>query len=202
MKSFVVIVYFTFLSHQLLAQGPSLTKDETVNYIINKIKEADGKIANFTYPNGEKELKRTELKRLYIEGSQVFLTYRNYAQDDKIRHGFCEHFSDEYSYSFNIKNLIEILPRSSFIEKESPVYFIVLKLNGDLSEETNKYFMHETRDSYYKCRDWRMKKSNTKLLDVAYFPYFKNDPTNFDKIKKALLYLKELCDAEEDPFGD
>lgn len=44
--------------------------------------------------------------------------------------------------------------------------------------------------------------ANLSDVDYAYLPYFAGAPDNFLKIEKALLHLRNLAKAEDDPFGN
>jgi hypothetical protein len=87
-----------------------------------------------------------------------------------------------------------------------PVALMEIVLKNKTATASYRHDSHERfswiNNSTKKCYGWITWRENSSIVDVVYIPYFQNDPTNFDKIKKALLYLKELCDAEEDPFGD
>jgi hypothetical protein len=43
---------------------------------------------------------------------------------------------------------------------------------------------------------------STNSNNTIYLAYLQADPTNFNKIKKALEYLRDLAKAEDDPFAN
>ena len=46
------------------------------------------------------------------------------------------------------------------------------------------------------------RRNGNESLSYANMLYLKGDSSNLGKIKKALLYLRDLCKAEDDPFGN
>jgi phage major head subunit gpT-like protein len=52
-----------------------------------------------------------------------------------------------------------------------------------------------------QCTSFREVGGERKTTNEVLFTYLKADDTNFNKIKKALLHLQALLNAEDDPFG-
>ena len=44
--------------------------------------------------------------------------------------------------------------------------------------------------------------SGNEQASAVYLYFLKTDPSNFNRLKRALEHLRDLCKAEKDPFGD
>lgn len=211
MKSFIMFTLASFFSFQLLAQGPSLTKEETVNYIETKISEAQGKFMHDKYDDGSIEKEYFFDISMYLDENNILnINFLNTSYSElvfywknKETHKIpCDFYVWDVTNSFkpsDIKEIVKVLPNKT----GDPVGYIEVSLKFKTASQTFEYWDSTTeRGDYVNCDHFYKQKVSKFTENYVKIPYFANDPTNFDKIKKALLYLKELCDAEEDPFGD
>ncbi|MBG7610790.1 hypothetical protein IU405_00825, partial [Polaribacter sp. BAL334] len=75
---------------------------------------------------------------------------------------------------------------------------VKIKHNYYEQQQTGQYFHFESRN-YYSFEE---EENNSTVVTEIFLYYLKSDPTNFNKIKKALEHLRNLCKAEDDPFGE
>lgn len=215
MKKQVLLTVLTIWSLTLFSQEKAaLTKQETVNYLNKKIKEISG-----NYMNG----KQNSLNEYYNSDQSVessndnfYITY-NYC-NYKNRNGTtikyymnyesqffdCDFFILDLEYKFNPAHIKDIKMSENSLEG-SPVGYIIIQLIGKTVTRTDKRTTPQRKAdrpaSLGYCWGFGTTNANT-TVDYIKFPFLQSDPTNFNKIKKALEYLRDLCKAEDDPFGN
>lgn len=165
------------LSLSSVAQDAMLTKEETVNYLRKKISEVEGRTRVFEY-----------------DGRSYSHTYRNVAIELK-------------GSNIEMTVTVSFLLRSDPTEKYStekfvfnPAYISRLDIEKPKREEgigtVNVRF--DKKLVTWTFSDGRKPQDSA----VAFFPYYATIPGNDERIKKALLHLRDLAKAEEDPFGN
>lgn len=211
MKKLLTILAICFSIATSFAQGATLTKEETVNYIDKKANEIFGHYR--TVPLADKKNYKFYYSRSTVSMYGDKLTFeqrrRNYkdgAQD--YRYYPCNYVEVKYEYTFNPGHIVSVEKYLNHIEGE-PVGVIKITLKavgisttymfGTTEKVRNEYSEH-----YGKCfdlkeyTDYRESESATEI----YLAYLQSDDSNFTKIKKALEYLRDLAKAEDDPFGN
>lgn len=182
----------------------TLTKEETINNLNKKIKEIDGHY-------------RTDSKALYYysqsvskSSEQIIVTssYRNYADNPRVNDYYkgnvypCDYFENSFSHTFNPGHIKSISLKSN---PNDPVAIIVITLIGKTASErfVNAGTTTNINGGNYggKCNGWATPEKSSSTSEI-WFPFLQSDPTNFNKIKKALEYLRDLYKAEDDPFGN
>lgn len=155
------------------SQSATLTKGETIAYLNKKINEAVGhKLSNNNGFIGD--IYNAEVK---VDTKGITIRYC------WINTSGLYYWS---SYVFNPSHIQDILPYAN--TSESAINELKISLVG-------KTCVFTSGTGYYS--------PTTQSGSVAYanFLQLRADPENLNKIKKALLYLKSLLKAEDDPFG-
>lgn len=160
MKSVLVSVFFfLFIICPRAQEKPTLTKEETVNYINKRVQEAIGL-------KSSKELTYGDLS-LTVKDCDLTLT-RGYKEDG-----------------------------SRYIEVFNPIYinsfFVISKKGAQTGSLQINFSGAVVRYS------WNGQKGTNTFVSI---PFFNGDPDMGEKLKKAFLHLKDLCKAEDDPFGN
>jgi hypothetical protein len=158
----------------------SLTKEETVRYLDKKFKEIissrDGKV----YTDASCSLEGSKLK-IFIELKFVYK-----GEDASIA-----------------RSTITIDPSKIERIQNGTEGTEINMLIINVTSNTSKLVLFETAsDPQPSNFNYWNKKTTTTVPSKIEIPYLKYDGTNFDKIKKALEHLKDLCKAEDDPFGE
>lgn len=204
------------------SQGASLTKEETVNYINKKLKEVVGHYMTLS-ENGDtgsrlwhyrfnrltissdNKVKYERMRSNYSEnqGTVKYVLGRRYTVYPK------DYYEIDHIYSFSPENIISIeeAPLEGGRKASDPVsnMMIILSENTGLMERgvgaVTNHFTDDYND-YYTNFERKLTNPDQKTTSRVYISYLKGDGSNFNKIKKALEYLKSLVAAEDDPFGD
>ncbi|WP_462219141.1 hypothetical protein [Ferruginibacter sp.] len=218
MKSKLLMCFFTIWSLTSFSQDKaSLTKEETVNYLnkkINEIKDYSSVINSKSYYHRSSEVKSSKdnLKISYDqsnykqrpEGTLVTINDRN-KYKIPMRIYPCDYFIENITQEFNPAYIVSVEIGNND-QNAGTVGFMQITLKS----KTVKYLIERNKTSYTvsggnndgECGDFQKVYSNTNFYTIVYFPYLKADDTNFNKIKKALEYLRDLYKAEDDPFGN
>lgn len=196
MKKTLLICILALLNVSLFAQDKAtLTKDETVNYLERKIKEIVG---HYRKPDGSNE-------RLYFKNTSVSYrdnlltistTRKNLLEDNKN----CRYVERENTVSFNPKDIIEIKFEGK--NESEPVGIIKVIFTSQVCKEIWDAYAYKMQNNYGTCYDWRKTDHQEFSKKEILIPFLASDSTNFTKFKKALEHLRDLCKAEDDPFGE
>lgn len=177
-------------SASVSAQDTMLTKEETVNYLQKRLKEVDGRYQTvvgdrFTY--SEPSIK------LQADGT-VELVYTRTSSES-----FCPGgYPIKYSYRFDPGEIVRVGIFGS--EKaDDPVRHLGLFFKAKTARAREDHFRERqcTRGLGYKYgtnQQWG------DLEEVEY-PFFATSPENRGRITRAILHLRDLAKAEEDPFS-
>ena len=161
------------------SQDVSLTKGETVNYLKKKLNEINGEYTVRVGAATSIDDKYVSSPYLYFNESMLSFSYslyfRPYSSTSKPSL-FCG-----YSYTFNPMYIDTIWAPDRGL------------MSVWLKRSNAKYAC--TCSQYYPQHN---KNENTSLIS---WPVPINDPDYANKIRKALLHLRDLLKAEDDPFG-
>lgn len=196
-KQILLGLIFLITINSFAQDKASLTKEETINYLNKKVQECEG---HFRTPDGMKEAMYYRDLSFKLEGDKVvleifssnFSEYKNY-------YSYFERVTYQY---FNPAHIISIT--ESTTNKNEPIGIIVIKFssNSCLSKQKVSWFKYrdEWDDSGKGFGNHDGIKTYSK--NEVGFIYLSTDSSNFNKIKKALEYLRDLYKAEDDPFGE
>lgn len=218
MKKQLFFFALTIWSLTLFSQDKaSLTKEETVNYLSKKLNEIED-YSSLT--NGKTYYHRKSEVTLAKDNLKISYTQSNYKQrpegrlvtvNDRNKYKIpmriypCDYLVEDITQEFNPAYIVSVE-----LGNKDPNTATVGFIQITLKSKTAKYLIERSKTSYTisggnndgECGDFEMVYSNTNLYSVVNFPYLKADDTNFNKIKKALEYLRDLYKAEDDPFGN
>jgi hypothetical protein len=214
-KTIAIVLFTLWGFSQAQAQNAALTKEETINYINKKIEETtnhyfsvkggDGVVRKLYYAFSSFELRGNKIvykrsRRTYPEkqyGKREWVENR-YAQIYP-----CDYFTLEHEMSFAPENIISVEEEPPLIpeNKNDPVGSIKVTLvkNTALFEIVAG---NPTEGDGFRCATFKMGTPETHTVSEIYISYLKGDGSNFNKLKKALEYLRDLAKAEDDPFGN
>lgn len=204
-----------------------LTKEETIDYLNEKINEVnslysiDNRIENGhsykkIYFKDVLEFKKDGLNSISIR--YQFITPQKMDYIKQVTPKYAAKYADLVNYwvidcrygeviEGFIFNPADIKDDSLKIKSswEGPVGFFTF----DLIQKTAKYTLRVFKPSQLSNGDCiehlLLSRDEEQYVNKLYtritFPYLQDDPGNFNKIKRALLHLKKLYQADDDPFG-
>ncbi|MFN3665596.1 MAG: hypothetical protein ACK4S0_05525 [Sediminibacterium sp.] len=212
-KAFLFVIVMFGLSKGFSQGKATLTKGETVNYIQKKLNEA------FNHKNG--------LGYALLESS-VSLTDCSIKYDQHFKNKYDKPSSSivysDTDYEEFFEHTVFNLTQITKIEDKSTaggtlgkmrIYFVgktaVNKFESKSYNQKKTVKRVQTGRDYYGNPVWGNQteyyyefESNgleTETLDYRDIYFLKADPTNYDKLRKAFEHLRDLCKAEDDPFG-
>lgn len=214
MKKQTLFYFLIFISFSALAQsGPMLTKQETINYLDKKAKEVIGHYRTIERSdnNGNFTL-YYDKNSVLLDGDNLTLKMsRRNKKEGAIGYSYypCDYFEQTHENIFNPAHILKIEKASNIIGGE-PIGAIKITLKANtgkwnfyiftpIKEVTN--INHEHFSKCYDLNEYlpgRVKESTKEV----YLTYLQADDSNFDKIRKALEHLRDLYNAEDDPFGN
>ena len=171
------------------AQGASLTKEETINYINKKLRDVvtDNGYEEWNIIQNELSLddSKARITRIYVTGTNSPLLrncaegYWSFSKDIiEFNPAYIEDIK-EGEDSNGVKKMILVIPKTgkhTYLAKKCVI-------EGD-------YFVPKVKEDTIEM---------TKELKIFYNG---NDPATFGKLKKAIEYLRDLSKSESDPFGE
>ncbi|MFD1630959.1 hypothetical protein [Pseudopedobacter beijingensis] len=215
MKQLTTILLVLFSINMCYSQGASLTKEETVNYINNKITESINKIHPYRVQNNNLIIYENRF-RLGSNGKVQYSCdfasdnsgcYQNqYKRDGNVE--YYKRILSEIEFSPIHIQSIEIMPTLNNVGliKLQFISNALKQIHYSYSEKKNIRYPGNG-DAYSDCysRDYAFGKRYTDKYfhyeDSIYIPYVKIDKED-QKIIKAFNYLIDLSKAEDDPFGN
>ncbi len=175
-------LFTVLLSYNLsFSQDVTLTKGETVNYLKKKLNEINGEYTVRIGAATNLDDKYVANPYMYFNESSMNFSYSLYFRpysSTSIPALFCS-----YSFTFNPMYIDTIYAPSA----GSGLMSVWLKRGN------GKYVC--TCSQYYPQFN---KNESTSLIS---WPVPINDPDYANKVRKALLHLRDLLKAEDDPFG-
>lgn len=183
-----------------LAQ-PTLTKDETINYINKKLAEASG--SHSTYSEGPSPLWYRSVS-VSLRGARMTVSYVRANREESGEHcPYVRGCRSDYRRQESEWNFNPALIRSIAIEESGPVGCVLLNLSTADARHTSEWFgWIRDQNAQWETYHWQQFHRETDNYDVVHVPYLATDPQNFDRLKKAFLHLQALLKAEDDPFGN
>lgn len=201
-----IFLFLLFFSSFCYAQKPSLTKEETIDYINKKLEQIKD---TYVFPNNSNE----ELaKRKFVwngirvdsEGI-IEIDERISSTGSGINYGIWtkdplnSHYLNN-SYSFSLLSVKEVEYDEADNNDENKTGTLVIWLN---SKSAKKKFRDEyvIKANEYGLKDLERSEEETLTTHIP-ITFSTIDPTNATKLKKAFEYLIELVKAEDDddPF--
>lgn len=200
-----ICVLYSFMTFG--QEKATLTKEETVNYINKKLKES----IDFEFRDLYVLSSTIEITECSITVTQEFSNYQN--ESAKSNHadfyklynrfefnpaqiGFIEKVTgmtgetgEQLQISLNSKTGKYIGIRFANVEKERTVYKPIV----------GSHLRSKEIETYYEYEKIRESKLPEDEININYLG---SDKTNFNKLKKAFEHLRDLCKAEDDPFGN
>lgn len=221
MKKQLLICLLAFYSISSFAQDRAmLTKEETINYINKKLNEIVGHYRTVKGTgNVNHKFYFLDTQSVSLSGSDVKIDMhrsnfprKQYGKEKwisgmgSIYYYPCDYLNDTYILKFNPAHIKDIEIGPNYVSGE-PVGVIRITLIGKTATQT-KYTYHnikytETSEGRF-CHNYGENESLRQNLTVSeiYMTYLQSDTTNFNKLRKAFEHLRDLCKAEDDPFGD
>lgn len=190
MKKLLFYCLVTLFSRTLFGQDKAmLTKEETVNYINKKIKEAVSLPCGECYSGAVYTQNNISLSDSKIEIAKEI----SYSPGDC---GRSYHRISTEVLKFNPVHITDIKDGPS---SKGAVGYLIVSVIPQTSA-VNSYDGHcspkPTNFTY-----WEETRKNSQPTELFIY-YLKSDPANFSKLKKAFEHLKSLSKAEDDPFGE
>lgn len=185
-----ILALLVVLVSVLCIQAQSPTKTETVNYLDKRIYETIGhqiiwKTGTVEFVN---EARFFGTSSIYTTGRYNFL----YRKKDNV--WTWNHFD------FDPEFIQSVTDASGNTASNSPVGFIAITFSNNLIKKESRNYWHNgaVNVADYNFPFTTKEKGN---VSVVYLPYLKQDPTAFERIKKAILHLKTFH-LHADPFAD
>lgn len=218
-RLFLLVVSASFVAASF-AQGTTLTKEETANYLHKKAAE----VIDFSRVNLNLDKTKTTLyylsNTISLSGSELSVTnersnFQKLAPYGNFYYGgyyynlySCDYFKQVFRSSFNPAHITKIEKITDSIAGNT-VGLIKITLKGTTGKEFYNVYQPQ------KIQNWQMGHTGecidvtettsaayNKAVSVIYLPYLQSDDSNFNKIRKALEHLRDLLKAEDDPFGE
>lgn len=194
-KIYLFIAVIAFLSVSASAQKEMLTKQETINYIDKKIKESEG--LWYYSPSFKKNLVQ---ETITFSGNGDGTVKIDSTRSTKMEANCKE--STSVTFRFKPETIASV-------ELESPDTSsrgtIIIKLIGKTARvTTNLYGPAQINSETGECLNYRSRTGSDSgsTVDNVWVSFLITDPTNFDKLRKAFMHLRDLAKAEDDPFGN
>ncbi|MCT1523886.1 hypothetical protein [Sphingobacterium hotanense] len=209
----IPIALFFFCVMICQAQNATLTKEETINYLNKKANEVVGHYRtirdvsvaqNFTYYYTDN---RVSLSGENLRFDQRRRNYKNDGYGDTTYP--CDFVIQEHETILNPAHIVAIEHEVNVISGE-PIGTLKITLVNNVAQRNINFFAptkkvtNENHSHYGECHEIREFPQHrvSESVKVVYLSYLQSDPSNFNKLKKALEYLRDLMKAEDDPFGE
>lgn len=190
MRTSTLAIVIAFISTVALAQEKAnLTKDETIKYLNE----------NMFHPV-------TNINSDYTKNSIISFE-KNKIQFEEKREYKYDYNEDEHNYNYELRYRKYVFQPSKIVD----IKITESQNTGILF--VNISFLDKSAIEYYVDRDKHRVPENGKYVYVLstindgnnsvqeiFLAFDSTDPDNSKRVKKALLYLAELCKAEGDPF--
>lgn len=186
------------------AQSAGLTKTETIDYINKRLNSSIGSIMEKDVRTSETDdLGKMWVKITYatvkLYNSQLQLNFECTSGYSNVNANSPRYYQDEesFSYVFDVNKIDQIFISGDKIFDSSPLLYLGIGLSGNyvncVYRSRMKIFNSDHSSNYWDS--WNEKTNSQKS---AFLPFQKDD---FEKCKKAFLYLRDLIKAE-DPFAN
>ena len=178
----------------------ALTKEETVNYLNKKLKECIGHYRQTPVTGEDDRIFYYHNVSFTLSGStlKLYMKYSNYKEGTGTKE--CDYFLIDWTVEFNPIHITQITEKSN--TKNSPVGGIDVKFISKIAVEESDYYQRNVNNDNGRCFGLALAKETHYSVDTTDLGFLQADPSNFNKIKKALEHLRDLSKAEDDPFGN
>jgi hypothetical protein len=198
-KYFLLSTLFFLFIITANSQNAGLTKSETIDYINKILAETNGLIMEIDNPGytGSENFKKKFLKFQYanvrFNNNKIEITYDNLYGYNNLKSQYPQSYKweSQHTYSFDVSKIKSINISIDTIPERSPLLFSAIEFSANIVIETS-FNRYSIRGNW---GDWRQVSDSKKY---AFAPVLKDD---FEKLKKAFLYLRDLVKAE-DPFAN
>lgn len=203
MKKQLLVCLLVLYSLPSFAQDKAmLTKEETINYINKKSNECEEHTRTIIGTGGIAYTMHYWDLQVSLSNDKVVLyskssNYSNSSTGDK---NCSDYFTRVTTQTFNPAHIVSITDGAT--NKNEPLGSVIIKLvskTGVANQQVHKYTWNNGNGT---CSRWGSVGDDTYSVNEIGLGFLQSDPTNFNKIKKALEHLKALYKAEDDPFGD
>ncbi len=189
MRKFLLFILSMTITAIAVAQS-ALSKEETIDYIKKRVTETSG--YQLTWANGTTEF----IHDVYF--SETWAIYENGKYN--MRYSYKDNSWYHNRYDFKPEFITSVIEGSSNTASNSSVGFIAIKFSNTLVKKKVHYYYHNG-SNFLNDYGFSSKEQENKNVDIVFLPYLKQDPTAFERIKKAIMHLKELCKSN-DPFAN
>jgi hypothetical protein len=189
MRKFLLFILAMTIAAFAVAQS-AVSKAETIDYIKKRVTETRG--YQLIWEDGTTHF----INDVYF--SETSATYENGKYN--MRYNYKDNSWYYNSYSFKPEFIISVTEGSSNTASNSSVGFIAIKFSNTLVKKKVLYYYHNG-SNFVNDYGFSSKEQENKNVDIVFLPYLKQDPTAFERIKKAIMHLKELCKSN-DPFAN
>jgi hypothetical protein len=175
MRTLLVILFSGVIFNFSYSQTATLTKGETIEYLNKKLKSTIG----YDFHNVNGYIGNISDAQVSKDGEDIKISY-TYSKSNKTWNTF----------KFNPGRISSITYAEN--KTSSSINELFINLIGNVcitARGDGIYYNNKTPVT-------------TNAISYARFLYLKADPEEFNKIKKAFLYLKSLYKAEDDPFAN
>lgn len=102
------------------------------------------------------------------------------------------------TFDFNPEYINSVHEGSTNNASNSAVGFITISFSNNLVKKVTQHTSFIRRGVY---TEYVSDAANQTNVNYVFLPYLKQDPTAFERIKKAILHLKEIS-VKSDPFAN
>lgn len=174
----------------------ALDKNQTILYIRDKISQTVG---NQIIPSQGK-INFMHTMQFYTAGNQVILDYQNGLYNYvklKADNRWCHNF-----YSFDPAQIIDVVAEATFTASNSPIGYIKLVFaSNSVKTEKLEYYHYSPGVYIVDYNSWKYDVLEVGNIRNVLIPYLMQDPSSFERLKKAFLHLKKLS-VVIDPFDN
>jgi hypothetical protein len=188
MKKYLFLCLIALFTTSAMAQDAMLTKEETVNYLHKKLREVEGR---FTTIFSSKFYYNAPSINLMKDGT-VEVIYTRSSSD------FClGGYSVKFSYRFDPSEIVRVGTVSANPGDSVSDLALIFSSRTARAREDHTKGTSCTRSLGH----WEGTNGQWGDLGRVNFPYFATSPENSGRITRAILHLRDLAKAEEDPFS-
>ena len=174
-RTILLTIGIVLLTLSVSAQDAMLTKEETINYLQKKLLEVEGREQIFEH-NSIVVRNKYHTPSITMKGSSVKVTlFISNSEGEKPRFAI-----DEFNPAYIAR--VEVLKP----KLDEGIGSVAILFDRRVVKRTDQFMFDG------KPRD----------VGFVYIPYYATIPQNGERVMKALLHLRDLAKAEEDPFGN
>jgi hypothetical protein len=113
--------------------------------------------------------------------------------------GSCDDYITGGVQEFRLRDVVDIYEtKLDFSREGGDLTTLTVSLKTSSGTVDPKIWWYSKKDENGRCYSWEEDKRSElakKSVDKIPIPYLKTDPTNFERLKKAILHLAELSKA-------